>query len=227
MDCSPRSQRAIVVEVKPSNSASRTCVSPEGMLYRIDLRLRPEGKAGPLTRSLAGYENYYAQWGQTWERMMLIKARSVAGDRRLAAEFVELIQPFRYPRSINESVLREVGTMKDRIENEGRLGAVAQVRSAQHVEPWEGVGRPAVAIQARENSVLLVAGERESGDPLRGVEHFARNPAGVLRDRGQRARHERQAGRREARDESPPVQRQSLFIQSCPQLSRRNRFSFR
>ena len=90
----------------------------EGALYRIDLRLRPEGDAGPLSRSLAGYENYYAQWGQTWERMMLIKARGVAGDAALAAEFLELIQPFRYPRSINESVLSEVVAMKGRIETE-------------------------------------------------------------------------------------------------------------
>jgi glutamate-ammonia-ligase adenylyltransferase len=93
-------------------------MTPEGALYRIDLRLRPEGDAGPLSRSLAGYENYYAQWGQTWERMMLIKARGVAGDATLAAEFLELIQPFRYPRSINESVLSEVVAMKGRIEHE-------------------------------------------------------------------------------------------------------------
>jgi len=93
-------------------------LAPEGMLYRIDLRLRPEGDSGPLSRSLGSYENYYAQWGQTWERMMLIKARCVAGDKGLAAEFMEMIQPFRYPRSVNESVLHEVAAMKDRIENE-------------------------------------------------------------------------------------------------------------
>ncbi|HOP97928.1 MAG TPA: bifunctional [glutamate--ammonia ligase]-adenylyl-L-tyrosine phosphorylase/[glutamate--ammonia-ligase] adenylyltransferase [Verrucomicrobiota bacterium] len=93
-------------------------VTPEGMLFRIDLRLRPEGDAGPLTRSLAGYENYYAQWGQTWERMMLIKARPVAGDAVLANEFIEMIQPFRYPRAVNQNVLEEVGAMKDRIEQE-------------------------------------------------------------------------------------------------------------
>jgi glutamate-ammonia-ligase adenylyltransferase len=93
-------------------------VTPEGALYRIDLRLRPEGDAGPLTRSLAGYENYYAQWGQTWERMMLIKARGVAGDAPLAAEFLELVQPFRYPRSINQSLLQEVVAIKGRIERE-------------------------------------------------------------------------------------------------------------
>jgi glutamate-ammonia-ligase adenylyltransferase len=93
-------------------------MAPEGMLYRIDLRLRPEGDLGPLNRSVSSYENYYAQWGQTWERMMLIKARCVAGDDALANEFLEMIQPFRYPRSINESVLHEVAAMKDRIENE-------------------------------------------------------------------------------------------------------------
>src|SRR5947208_3656388 len=93
-------------------------MSSEGMLFRIDLRLRPEGDAGPLCRSLGSYENYYAQWGQTWERMMLIKTRGVAGDGGLAAEFLEMIQPFRYPRAISEGVLHEVGAMKDRIESE-------------------------------------------------------------------------------------------------------------
>jgi glutamate-ammonia-ligase adenylyltransferase len=90
----------------------------EGMLHRIDLRLRPEGDAGPLARSLSSYENFYAQWGQTWERMMLIKARCVAGDAALAGEFMEMIQPFRYPRSLNEGALREIAAMKARIENE-------------------------------------------------------------------------------------------------------------
>jgi glutamate-ammonia-ligase adenylyltransferase len=93
-------------------------LAPEGALYRIDLRLRPEGDQGPLARSLASYENYYAQWGQTWERMMLIKARGVAGDRALAAEFLEMINPFRYPRSLPERTLPEIAAMKRRIENE-------------------------------------------------------------------------------------------------------------
>ncbi|HVV01327.1 MAG TPA: hypothetical protein VHH88_08175, partial [Verrucomicrobiae bacterium] len=93
-------------------------LTPHGTLYRIDLRLRPEGDTGPLARSLAAYENYYAQWGQTWERMMLIKARGVAGDVALAGEFLEMVQPFRYPRSMSAGVPREVAEMKERIENE-------------------------------------------------------------------------------------------------------------
>lgn len=98
--------------------AELTRLTPEGTLYRIDLRLRPEGKGGPLARSLASCENYYAQWGQTWERMMLIKARGVAGDPALAAEFLEMIQPFRYPRSMGDQASREVALMKQRIESE-------------------------------------------------------------------------------------------------------------
>ena len=92
--------------------------SSDGMLYRIDLRLRPEGDSGPLVRSLASYENYYSQWGQTWERMMLIKARCVAGSTTLAGEFLEMVQPFRYPRSLTEHALGEMAAMKQRIEQE-------------------------------------------------------------------------------------------------------------
>ena len=98
--------------------AEVTRLTPEGTLYRIDLRLRPEGNTGPLARSLNSYENYYAQWGQTWERMMLIKARGVAGDAALASEFLETIHPFRYPRSLGDRILSEIGAMKRRIETE-------------------------------------------------------------------------------------------------------------
>ncbi len=93
-------------------------LTSDGTLFRIDLRLRPEGSAGPLVRSLASYENFYAQWGQTWERLMLIKARGVAGDTELADEFLETIQPFRYPRSLNQRLFREVAAIKERIETE-------------------------------------------------------------------------------------------------------------
>lgn len=90
----------------------------EGFLFRVDMRLRPEGDAGPLARSVESCENYYAQWGQTWERMMLIKARCSAGDESLASDFLEMIQSFRYPGSISLEILSEIAAMKDRTENE-------------------------------------------------------------------------------------------------------------
>ncbi|HEX5399645.1 MAG TPA: bifunctional [glutamate--ammonia ligase]-adenylyl-L-tyrosine phosphorylase/[glutamate--ammonia-ligase] adenylyltransferase, partial [Verrucomicrobiae bacterium] len=90
----------------------------DGFLFRVDLRLRPEGDTGPICRSLESYESYYAEWGQTWERMMLIKARHSAGDGALANEFLETIQSFRFPPFIGENILREVTGVKSRIEKE-------------------------------------------------------------------------------------------------------------
>ncbi|MBU6410211.1 MAG: hypothetical protein KGR98_07475, partial [Verrucomicrobia bacterium] len=95
---------------------SRT--TPEGILYRVDLRLRPDGQTGAIVRSLEAYENYYSEWGRTWERMMLIKARHAAGDRALADEFLEMIQPFRYPRAISPDIFQEISATRERIEKE-------------------------------------------------------------------------------------------------------------
>ena len=90
----------------------------DGFLFRVDVRLRPEGAYGPLVRSLAGLEHYYAAAGQTWERMALIKARPVAGDRALGAELLESLQAFRYPRHPPPSLLAEIAAMKTRTEQE-------------------------------------------------------------------------------------------------------------
>ena len=90
----------------------------DGFLFRVDVRLRPEGDAGPVCRSLESCESYYAEFGQTWERMMLIKARRTAGDEGLASEFLESIQPFRFPPFISQNILRETAAIKERIEKE-------------------------------------------------------------------------------------------------------------
>src|SRR5207248_1734846 len=91
---------------------------PEGALFRIDLRLRPEGSAGPLARSLESMENYYAGFGETWERIALIKARGIAGSRELAYEFLRQHQPFIYPRSPTPDLLDEIAKIKRRIERD-------------------------------------------------------------------------------------------------------------
>src|SRR5438105_1438930 len=89
-----------------------------GALFRIDLRLRPEGSAGPLMRSLESMENYYAGFGETWERLALIKARLVCGSEGLAYEFLTHHQPFIFPRSPTPELLDEVAAIKRRIERE-------------------------------------------------------------------------------------------------------------
>src|SRR6266705_445289 len=91
---------------------------PEGSLFRVDLRLRPEGSAGPLARSLESMENYYAGFGETWERLALIKTRGIGGSRELAYEFLRQHQPVIYPRSPTPKLLDEVAKIKRRIERE-------------------------------------------------------------------------------------------------------------
>ncbi len=93
-------------------------VDPAGALFRVDLRLRPEGKAGPLARSLESMENYYAGFGETWERLALTKARWISGDEELAYEFLRQHQPFIYPRSPTPDLLDEIAGIKRRIERD-------------------------------------------------------------------------------------------------------------
>jgi [glutamine synthetase] adenylyltransferase / [glutamine synthetase]-adenylyl-L-tyrosine phosphorylase len=87
-------------------------------LFRIDLRLRPEGSSGPLVRSLASVENYYAGYGETWERMALLKARGICGNQELLYEFEHRLQPFIFPRTVSDDLLTEIAELKLRIERD-------------------------------------------------------------------------------------------------------------
>jgi [glutamine synthetase] adenylyltransferase / [glutamine synthetase]-adenylyl-L-tyrosine phosphorylase len=91
---------------------------PAGSLFRVDLRLRPEGSAGPLVRSLESMENYYAGFGEMWERLALIKARWICGDGELAYDFLRQLQPFIFPKSPTPDLLDEVAAIKNRIERD-------------------------------------------------------------------------------------------------------------
>ncbi len=90
----------------------------DGFVFRVDLRLRPEGQQGPLAQSLGGYELYYESWGQTWERSALIKARPVAGDGAVGREFMERIAPFVYRKYLDYGAIAEIGDMKQKINKD-------------------------------------------------------------------------------------------------------------
>ena len=91
---------------------------PAGSLFRVDLRLRPEGREGPLVRSLESMENYYAGFGEMWERLALIKARWICGDRELAYDFLRQLQPFVFPKNPTPDLLEDVAAIKNRIERD-------------------------------------------------------------------------------------------------------------
>jgi len=92
--------------------------TPATRVYDVDLGLRPEGKDGPLARSLDGYRAYYERWAQTWERQALVRARPVAGDRDLGRRFCELVAPHVWRDSFPDDDVREIRRMKARIERE-------------------------------------------------------------------------------------------------------------
>jgi [glutamine synthetase] adenylyltransferase / [glutamine synthetase]-adenylyl-L-tyrosine phosphorylase len=91
--------------------------SDEGHLYRVDMRLRPDGGTGPLAMSRAAYLAYYEERGELWERQMLIKARLIAGEDRVGEGWLEDIQPFIYPKTLLSSPLEEIAKIKLRIES--------------------------------------------------------------------------------------------------------------
>ncbi len=84
----------------------------------LDFDLRPEGKHGPIVRSLDAYRAYYERWSVTWEAQALIRARPVAGDAELGRDFAELADGIRYPTSFSENDVREVRRIKARVEAE-------------------------------------------------------------------------------------------------------------
>ena len=91
-------------------------LTEEGYFYRVDLRLRPEGSAGPVATSLSASKNYYGSWGETFERLALIKARPVGGSAELGEEFCRTFNSFIYRKFLDFAALDEIQEIKGRIE---------------------------------------------------------------------------------------------------------------
>jgi glutamate-ammonia-ligase adenylyltransferase len=95
----------------------------EGIVFRVDLRLRAEGTVGQLARSVEAYEKYYAQRGQIWERLALLKAWPIAGSARVGAAFMEMVERFIFepsPQALSRewalAVIRDVRSVKEMID---------------------------------------------------------------------------------------------------------------
>ncbi|WFE57293.1 bifunctional [glutamine synthetase] adenylyltransferase/[glutamine synthetase]-adenylyl-L-tyrosine phosphorylase [Micromonospora sp. WMMD712] len=85
----------------------------------VDADLRPEGRQGPLVRSLAAYAQYYARWSKVWEAQALLRARFVCGDADLGTEFETMVDPVRYPaEGLTREQIVEIRRIKARVETE-------------------------------------------------------------------------------------------------------------
>ena len=155
----------------------RLLMSPSGdPPLDIDAGLRPEGKQGPLVRSLASYSAYYDRWSATWEAQALLRAAFVAGDAGLGRAFMQLVDPIRWTGGLADDELTEVRRLKARMESErlprgananlhtklGRGGLsdvewVAQLLQMQHAAEVPGLRttRTLEALAAARNAGLL------------------------------------------------------------------------
>jgi glutamate-ammonia-ligase adenylyltransferase len=86
--------------------------------FEFDIDLRPEGKNGPIARSLDSYAAYYEKWANTWEAQALLRARVIAGSENLATSFTELIDRYRYPTAVEPAAIVEIRRIKARVETE-------------------------------------------------------------------------------------------------------------
>jgi glutamate-ammonia-ligase adenylyltransferase len=91
--------------------------TPQGMIYRVDLRLRPEGRHGEVAISLGGAKEYYGKRARDWELQMLIKARCAAGDAEPARALLEWVQPMIYSTTLDFSAVESMSESRERISD--------------------------------------------------------------------------------------------------------------
>ena len=130
--CTPG--EAVDIGTKLAAAATRACAdqTSAGSLWSVDAALRPEGKAGPLVRTLASMKAYYEKWAKNWEFQAMLKARPMAGDLELAQEFCDLVAPLVWAVGEREGFVAETQAMRARVislipakdaEREIKLGA--------------------------------------------------------------------------------------------------------
>lgn len=89
--------------------------TPAGLCYRVDLRLRPDGRLGEVSSSLPGAKDYYSKRARDWELQMLVKARVVAGDPRPANELLEFVRPLIYSTTLDFSMIETMSATRERL----------------------------------------------------------------------------------------------------------------
>ena len=116
------SQELFRIGTKMATTLQRVCQSAimgvsEPTLWQIDGGLRPEGKDGPLVRTIESHKGYYEQWAENWEFQALLKARPVAGDGALGRAYMDMTRPFVWSASQRPDFVHDCQRMRRRVEN--------------------------------------------------------------------------------------------------------------
>ncbi len=115
-------------------TAALSEMTNEGQVYRVDLRLRPEGRVGAIAQPARAVREYCRERGRTWERLAYHKARPVAGDRRLGERLLAQIRPFVYGRELDPQGQGDIRQIKDQIDHD------VSVRGQRHENVKLGFG---------------------------------------------------------------------------------------
>jgi glutamate-ammonia-ligase adenylyltransferase len=155
-----------------------------GIIHRTDMRLRPDGKSGPLVTSIGYALSYYESYAAAWEWQALIKARAIAGDAKLARRFRKFTRGVTWARRADDSHLREMLGMKRRMENNARWPGRDQCKAGAGRDPRRRMGG---AANADDGRAVALSGAR--------FEHAARAKS-VARFRGVNTRRSAAFARR-------------------------------
>ena len=114
----PSEQAALLAATRLAEGLVRACGTrtSEGLLFQVDVGLRPEGRDGALVRTLASHRAYYWRWARTWEFQALLKARPVAGDLDLGAEFCAMVGPMVWAAASRPGFVADIRAMRRRVE---------------------------------------------------------------------------------------------------------------
>ncbi len=110
-------QKAVEAATRLAAATMRLCGehTAEGVIWEVDANLRPEGRDGPLVRSLSSHVSYYERWASTWEFQALLKARYAAGDEELAEAYLEAVGPMVWAASTRDNFVTDVRSMRRRV----------------------------------------------------------------------------------------------------------------
>ena len=160
-------------------------VTPEGQAFRVDAGLRPEGKSGPLARSLESFFEYYERWSKPWEHQALIKARFAAGDAGLAERLLSVARARAFPEQLSAEALREMRHLKARMEKE-RVGR-GDPRKHMKMGPG-GIADVEFAVQllqrlhGHSNDGLRVRSTMNALEAIKSADMMSESDARVLAD---------------------------------------------
>jgi len=178
----------------------------EGLVFRVDMNLRPYGESGPLVMSFDAMEAYYQEQGREWERYAWIKARVVAGDKRAGARLLERLNPFIYRRYLDFGAFESLRNMKQKISLEVKrkhmanniklgLGGIREIEFfGQIFQLIRGGVAPALQEQSLRKVLKILAREnyipQQGCDELTRAYEFLRNTEHRLQEFSDQQTHE-------------------------------------